>query len=494
VSPLGDVDLEEFRSEGRRLVDWIARYLEGPERFPVLSRLRPGDVREGLPPAPPAHAEPLAAILADVESRIVPGLTHWNHPGFFAYFANSAPAPAILAEMLSTTFNVNAMLWKTSPVATELEVVVLDWLRQMTGLPEGLFGVVQDTASAATLVGLAAAREAVPGLEARRRGLVGQARLRMYASEQAHSSVEKAGIVLGIGQEGLRKIAVDAQFRMDPRALAAAVAEDRAAGWTPFAVTATVGSTSTTSIDPVPEIADLCARERLWLHVDAAYAGSAAVAPELRWLLRGCERADSLVMNPHKWLFVPLDLSAFYTRRPEVVKAAFSLVPDYLRTAEDTVAPNLMDYGVSLGRRFRALKLWMVIRAFGHDGLAARIREHVRLAALFRGWVEADPLFEVSAPAPLSVVCFRWRGEGLAPEEADRANEAILDAVNASGDAFLSPTRLRGRTVMRLAIGNLRTEERHVRRAWERVVASAKDLSTSRAREGGPRSRPGSGE
>jgi aromatic-L-amino-acid decarboxylase len=347
--------------------------------------------------------------------------------------------------------------------------VVLDWLRQMTGLPEGLFGVIQDSASSATLVGLAAAREAVPGLDARRRGLVGQARLRMYASEQAHSSVEKAGIVLGIGQDGLRKIAVDADFRMDPRALAAAIREDRAAGWTPFAVTATVGSTSTTSVDPVPEIADVCADERLWLHVDAAYAGSAAVAPELRWLLRGCERADSLVMNPHKWLFVPVDLSAFYTRRPEIVKAAFSLVPEYLRTTEESVAPNMMDYGVSLGRRFRALKLWMVIRAFGQEGLAARIREHIRLAQVFRSWVEQEPAFEVVAPSPLSVVCFRWRGPGLSAEDADRANEKILDAVNLSGEAYLSHTKLGGRTVIRLAIGNVRTEERHVRKAWDQI-------------------------
>ena len=467
---LGDLDPEELRTHGRQLVDWIARYLEGAERLPVVPRVRPGEVRAALPASPPAQPEALETILADVDRVIVPGLTHWNHPGFFAYFANSATVPAILAEMVATTFNTNAMLWKTGPAATELELTVLDWLRQMTGLPEGMFGVIQDTASAATLVGLAAAREAVPGLDARRRGLVGQARLRMYASDQAHSSVEKAGIVLGIGQDGLRKIPADAGFRMDPRALAEAVRADRAAGWTPFAVTATVGSTSTTSVDPVPEIADVCAHERLWLHVDAAYAGSAAVVPELRWLLRGCERADSLVMNPHKWLFVPLDLSAFYTRHPEIVKSAFSLVPEYLRTAEESVAPNLMDYGVSLGRRFRALKLWMVIRAFGQEGLAARIREHVRLAQVFRAWVEEDPAFEVSAPSPLSVVCFRWREEGLSAEATDAANEKILDAVNLSGEAYLSHTKLGGRTVLRLAIGNVRTEERHVRKAWDAIM------------------------
>jgi aromatic-L-amino-acid decarboxylase len=448
-------------------VDWVARYLSGSEAYPVLSRVRPGQVAASLPFSPPAAPEPLGRILLDVETQIVPGLTHWNHPGFFAYFANSSTAPAILAELLAATFNSNGMLWKTSPAATELEIVVLDWLRQLLGLPKGLFGVIQDTASTATMVALAAAREAVPGLDARRRGLVGQARLRMYASEHAHSSVEKAGVVLGIGQDGFRKIPVDAEFRMDVSALARAVAEDRAAGWTPFAVTATVGTTSTTSVDPVPAIADLCAQEKLWLHVDAAYAGCAAAAPEMRWALAGCERADSLVTNPHKWLFVPLDLSALYTRRPEVMKAAFSLVPDYLRTAEDPVAPNLMDYGVSLGRRFRALKLWAVLRAFGASGIAERIREHVRLARLFRSWVEADPRFEVVAPTPFSVVCFRLREDGAGPEEADRRNEALLEAVNASGEAYLSSTRLLGRTVLRLAIGNIRTEERHVRRAWE---------------------------
>jgi aromatic-L-amino-acid decarboxylase len=463
-------------------VDWVARYLAGAESYPVLSRVRPGEVAAALPRSPPTAPEPLGRILLDVERQIVPGLTHWNHPGFFAYFANSSTAPAILAELLAAAFNSNGMLWKTSPAATELEIVTLDWLRQLLGLPEGLFGVIQDTASTATMVALAAAREAVPGLDARRRGLVGQARLRMYASEHAHSSVEKAGVVLGIGQDGFRKVPVDAEFRMDVPALARAVAEDRAAGFTPFAVTATVGTTSTTSVDPVPEIADVCAREKLWLHVDAAYAGCAAAAPELRWALAGCDRADSLVTNPHKWLFVPLDLSALYTRRPDVLKAAFSLVPDYLRTAEDAIAPNLMDYGVSLGRRFRALKLWAVLRAFGADGIADRIREHVRLARLFRSWVEADARFELSAPAPFSVVCFRARYEGAAPEEVDRRNEALLDAVNASGEAYLSSTRLLGRTVLRLAVGNIRTEERHVRRAWE-LLQQAREVVQQRAHE-----------
>lgn len=472
----GDVDVEEFRRVARRLVDWIADYLADPERYPVLSPLRPGAVREAMPAGPPVQPEALSRILDDVPKTVLPGVTHWNHPGFFAYFPSSASAPGVLGEMLAAALNVNGMLWKTSPAATEMELGVLDWLRQMLGLPEGLFGVIQDTASASTLVALAAAREAVPALEVRRRGLVGQARLRMYASEEAHSSVEKAGIVLGIGQDGCRKIPADAAFRLDVGALRRAVAEDRAAGFTPFAVTATVGTTSTTSIDPVPEIAEVCAGEGLWLHVDAAYGGSAALDPGMRHVLAGAERADSLVVNPHKWMFVPLDLSALYTRRPEVVRAAFSLLPDYLRTGEEAAVPNLMDYGVSLGRRFRALKLWMVLRAFGQAGMAARIREHLRLARLFEEWVENDARFERMAPAPFSVVCFRGRFARLPPAGQDDANQRLLDAVNATGEAYLSHTRVRGRVTLRMAIAHLRTQERHVRRAFELIQGEAAGL------------------
>ena len=461
----------------------MARYLGEPERYPVLSRLKPGELRASLPASPPLRGEPLQAILADVESRIVPGLTHWNHPGFFGYFSISSSVPGILAETLAAAFNVNAMLWRTSPAATELELVALDWLRQLLALPEGLFGVVQDTASASTLVALAAAREAVPGLEARRRGLVGQARLRLYASNQAHSSVEKAAIVLGVGQEGFRAIGVDGEYRMDVAELERAIAEDRAAGFTPFAVVATVGTTSTTSVDPVPAIADVCAREGLWLHVDAAYGSMAGALPEHRHVLDGCERADSIVVNPHKWLFVPIDFSALYTRRPDVMRAAFSLVPDYLRTPEDGVAPNLMDYGVSLGRRFRALKLWMVMRAFGTDGIRERLREPLRLAQVFRAWVEQDGHFEVVAPTPMAVVCFRALFPGRSDEDADRLNSELAEAVNATGEAFLSATRLRGRAALRLAIGNLRTRERHVARAWEllRVAAAERRRASPRA-------------
>jgi aromatic-L-amino-acid decarboxylase len=479
------MDPEAFRAYGHRIIDWIADYLSHPERYPVLAPVEPGQIRRQLPEQPPEEPESMEAILNDVERIIVPGLTHWNHPAFMAYFAITASGPGILGELLCAAFNVNAMLWKTSPAATELEEVVLDWLRQMIGLPPDFRGIIYDTASISSLHAIAAAREVVPGLKAREEGLAGRSdvpRLRLYISEQAHSSVEKGAITLGIGQAGVRQIPVDAEFRLDTAALARAIEEDRAAGWRPFCVVATVGTTSTTSIDPVPAIADICRQHQLWLHVDAAYAGSAAVIPEMRRVLDGCQRADSIVVNPHKWLFTPVDLSAFYCRRFDVLRRAFSLVPEYLRTSEDEAVRNYMDYGVQLGRRFRALKLWMVIRSFGHRGLAARLRQHIELAQEFASWVDADPDFERLAPVPFSTVCFRVRPRDLieqgdeAETYLDKLNEAVLDAVNRSGEAYLSHTRLNGKLTLRIAIGNLRTTKRHVARAWELVKENAAGL------------------
>ena len=380
---------DEFRRHGHKVVDWIADYLANPSRYPVLSQVEPGYLKQALPKTAPDTGEPFEAMLADLDRLIVPGVTHWNHPGFFAYFAISGSAPGILGEMISAALNVNAMLWRTSPSATELEEVTLDWLRRLIGLPDCFSGVIYDTASISTLCAIAAARESVQELPSRRLGLAGspeeprKLHLRMYTSEQSHSSVERAGITLGIGQEGVRKIETDSEFRMNPAALARAIAEDRAAGWRPFCVVATTGTTSTTSVDPVSLIADICERERLWLHVDAAYGGPAAILPEKRWVLDGCERADSIVVNPHKWLFVPVDLSALYCKRMDVLRNAFSIIPEYLRTAVNDEARNFMDYGPQLGRRFRALKFWFVMRYFGADGLAARIREHIRLANQF---------------------------------------------------------------------------------------------------------------
>lgn len=485
AGPLGDFDPETFRRLGYRAVDWIAGYLRDVAGYPVLARVEPGAVRRALPAAPPAAPEPLETILEDVERTLLPGLTHWNHPAFFAYFAITGSVPGILGELLTAAFNVNAMLWRTAPAATELEEVVLDWLRQLLGLAEGFRGVLYDTASIATLCALTAAREAA-GLDIRARGLAGRSEvppLRVYASEHAHSSVDRAAIVLGLGQAGLRRIPADAAYRMDPQALARAVEEDRRAGWLPLAVVATVGTTAATSVDPVPAVAEVAVREGLWLHVDAAYGGAAAILPEHRHVLAGCERADSVVVNPHKWLFTPIDCSALFCRHPEALRQAFSLVPSFLETPEGRAVENYMDYGPQLGRRFRALKLWMVLRAYGAEGLRARIAEHMRLARAFAAWVDADPDWERVAPVIFSTVVFRARPRGWAADDPrlDPLNARLLAAVNATGEAYLSHAVLGGRYVLRLAVGHLRTEERHVRRAWELLRAEALRLGAAPA-------------
>lgn len=466
----------EFASSAEQVVRWIQDYLADAERYPVLARVKPGEVRASLPASPPVEPEPFEAVWEDFQRVVLPGVTHWNHPAFFAYFAITGSAPGVLGELVSAALNVNAMLWRTCPAATELEQVVLDWLRQMLGLPPQ-FGIIMDTASVATLCAVAAARESL-GLEIRTRGMAGRPdlpRLRLYTSEQAHSSVEKAAIVLGLGQEGVRKIPTDEDYRMRPDALEEAIREDLQDGWRPACVVATVGTTSTTSVDPVDRIAEVCERFGVWLHVDAAYGGAAAILPEMRWVLAGCERADSFLVNPHKWLFTPIDCTAFYTRRPEVLRAAFSLVPEYLQTPV-AEAVNFMDYGVQLGRRFRALKLWMVIRMFGVRGLQEALRHHLQLARQFAAWVDASEEFQRVAPTPFSTVCFRHTAPGLGEEEADRFNERLLEEVNATGEAYLSHTVLRGRYVLRLAVGNLRTELRHVRRCWELLQEHARSL------------------
>jgi len=469
----GELDMPEFRQIGYQLVDWIAEYLSRPEQYPVLSRSQPGEVKAQLPGSAPEQPESLAAIVADFEKIIVPGITHWNHPNFFAYFSITGSVPGILAEMLIAALNVNGMLWRTSPAATELEEVTLDWLRQLLGLPADLQGVIMDGASMSSMVAVAAAREAIAGMDVRRQGLAGRTdtpRLRAYISDQTHSSVEKGAIVLGIGQDNVIKIPTDEQFRMIPEALETAVSHDIAAGYRPFFVCATIGTTSTTSIDPVPAIADVAEKYGLWLHVDGAYGGMAAIVPEMRHVLAGVERADSLVTNPHKWLFTPMDLSAFYTRHPDVLKRAFSLLPEYLRNTETdaNAVIDYMDYGVQLGRRFRSLKLWFVLRAYGREGLIARLREHMRLAQQLAKWIDAAPDFERLAPTPFSTVCFRAHPRGLDdPDQLNRLNEELMTAVNATGEIFLSHTKLHGAYTLRLAIGNIRTEETHVRRAWE---------------------------
>jgi aromatic-L-amino-acid decarboxylase len=433
-----------------------------------------------LPEAMPETAEDPEKVWEDFLDIILPGVTHWNHPGFMAYFGITGSGPGVLGEMLSAALDVNGMLWRTCPAATELEVVVLDWLRAGLGLPEGLFGFLTDTASISSLLALAAAREAADP-EIRKRGMAGRDDLqpfRVYASDQAHSSIAKACLTLGFGLDGYCTVPHDAEYRMNVEALRRAIAADRAAGLRPLAVVATVGTTSTTSVDPVAAIAEICAAEGLWLHVDAAYAGSAAMCPEFRWCLEGCEHADSFVFNPHKWLFTPIDASALYTRHPEVFKRAFSLVPEYLTTPVSGQVVDLMDYGVQLGRRFRALKLWWVLRCFGLEGIRDRLRRHIAMARDFADWIDGEPGFERLAPVPFSVVCFRARPQGLEGEELDRFNMELMEHVNASGEVFLSHTKLDDGISLRVAIGNLGTVESDVDRCRELLQEGMACLST----------------
>jgi aromatic-L-amino-acid decarboxylase len=481
LGPLGDMPPAMLRAELHRMADWIADYRETIASRRIVPDVQPGEVAAGLTPAVPEQPDSIAAILRDLDAVVMPGIVHWGHPAFLGYFGSTSNGPALLGEMAAAALNVSAMTWRTSPAATELETTVLAWVREMVGLPASFTGVVYDTASIAVLHALAAARElAVPG--ARTAGLAARPEvrtMRVYASDQAHSSLEKAAIVLGLGESNVVRIPSDAAFRMDVAALRAAIADDRGRGFHPLAVLATVGTTSSASVDPVGEIADLCAAEHLWLHVDAAYGGAIGVLPEGRPLLGGVERADSVVVNPHKWLFVPLDFSALYTRRPEALRAVFSLVPEYLRGDASSGGPavDYMDYGIQLGRRFRALKAWMVFRAFGRTGVAARVREHCRLAAELARRVDEAPCFVLAAPQSMSIVCFRYAPGGRDAAAVDRLNEAVVEAVNASGDAYLTHTRLRGRTVMRVGFGNVLTTTEHLDRAWTRVVAESARLA-----------------
>jgi aromatic-L-amino-acid/L-tryptophan decarboxylase len=426
-----------FRDDAAAVSEWAARYLERVGDYPVLARVEPGEIRAALPQAPPERPEPFSAVLKDLDEILLPGVTHWQHPRYFAYFGITSSEPAILAELLAAALNQVAFLWRTSPASTELELHVLTWLAQLLGLPESWHGHIEDSASTSTLAALMVARH-ITGRSA------------VVCSEHAHSSVEKAAKLLDLE---CRKIAADAAFRMRPDLLAGELERGDVA-----AVVATVGTTSQTAVDPVEAIAERVEAAEAWLHVDAAYAGSSWVCPEFRWAQSGVERADSLVVNPHKWLFVPMDCSALWTRRPDAFRETFSLTPEYLRTSDE--ADSLSDYGPALGRRFRSLKLWAVIRCYGREGLQRLIREHVRLAEEFESWVEAEPGWELCAPRHFSVVCFRR-------DDSDEENEALLERVNDTGELFLSHTRLNGRYVLRLAIGNARTSEADVRHAWD---------------------------
>jgi aromatic-L-amino-acid/L-tryptophan decarboxylase len=477
---LTDMNVEDFRKYGYQVIDWIADYLSHSEKYPVLAQVEPGFLKDMLPEHAPVKGEPMEKLLADIDEKIIQGVTHWNHPAFFAYFSIGSSAPGILGEMYAAAFNVNAMLWRTSPSATELEEITLNWLRQMIGLPETFGGVIYDTASISSLCAIAAAREAVANLNVRENGLYGeQAKLRLYCSEHAHSSIDKAAIILGLGHKSVRKIESDAEFCMKPEALDAAIKEDRENGWLPFCVVATTGTTSTTSVDPVRAIAEISVRENLWLHIDAAYGGTAAILPEMRWILDGAEYANSLVINPHKWMFVPVDLSVLFCRRMDVLRQAFSLVPEYLRTSEQDDVKNFMDYGPQLGRRFRAIKLWFVMRYFGVEGITARIRQHNELAKEFAAWIDDSEDFERLAPVHFSTVCYRACPKDLLNRTElsqaqietalDQLNEQIMERVNGEGKIYISHTKLNGKFTLRLAIGNIRTTLEHIALAWQEL-------------------------
>lgn len=456
-------DVDSFRPVAREAIEWIADYLANSRRYPVTPRMNPGDLIDRLPAHGPETGEPLARLLADFETQILPAITHWNHPRFFNYFSSTGSVPGVLADMLAAALNTNGLNWVATPAVSELEQVALGWLRAWSGLPAAYFGQIFDTASISTLHALAAARE-MADPDSRRHGLT--KRLRVYCSDQAHSSVDKAVIAIGIGLDNLVKIPTDSAFRLQPELLRHAIETDLAAGYTPCAIVATLGTTSTTSVDPIRSIVDLAAPHNVWVHIDAAYAGAALLLPEFQSLAAGAEQAHSYVVNPHKWLFVPVDCSAFYTRFPEILRRAFTVTPEYLRTTADPRAVNLMDYGIPLGRRFRGLKLWFVLRYFGRHGLIAELRRQIELAQRLRRLVAADPRFEVAAPAPFSTVCFR---KCAPPAE----NRWIATEINRSGEFFISQTLLREQFTLRVAVGNLATTEADIDALWERITALA---------------------
>ena len=449
--------VDDFRSAGHETVDWIAEYLANSRSYPVLPSVHPGDLQDALPVSGPESGEPFEAMLRDFDKIVMPAVTHWNHPGFFAYFGCTGSTPAILGEMIAAALNTNGLHWKTSPAVVELEQVTLGWLREWIGLPKEFFGIVYDTASVSSMHAIVCARE-MADPDARENGARGN--LTLYTSDQSHSSIEKGAIAVGLGQKNVRKVPSDSEFRMRTELLREMVERDVSAGKRPCCVVATVGTTSSTSVDNVGEVAEIAEQYDMWLHVDSAYAGGCAMLPECRHLFTGIERAHSFVVNPHKWLLTPIDLSAFYTRRPDILRRAFSLVPEYLRASEDPRAIHLMDYGVPLGHRFRALKFWFVLRYFGREGIERMLRAHISWAKEFAAWVDADSRFQRVAPVPFSVVCFRLKA-------SDDHNRALLERVNASGKVFLSSTVLNDQFVLRVAIGNLGTTRQDVKNCWE---------------------------
>jgi len=502
LSDLSDTAPAEFRKQLHELADWIADFRENIDRLRVAPNDKPGAIREQLSKHAPEKGEPFEKILSDVDNIIVPGMVHWSHPMFLGYFGWTSTAPGLLGEVLTAPLNVNAMTWRTCPAATELETVVIDWLRQWIGLSEQFEGVVYDTASVGVMHALAVAREeAAP--ETRKLGLTDRnlPRLRIYTSDQTHSSAEKAAIALGLGEENVVRIPSDDHFRMDVNSLDQRIAEDRQNGFQPMAVVATVGTTSTASVDPVRDIGDVCRQAKIWLHIDAAYGGGFAMVPQYEWITEGWELADSIVINPHKTVFVPLDFSVLYVRDLARLQRVFSLVPEYLRGDTVEAEKNYMDYGIQLGRRFRALKAWMIWRSLGRAGVVARLREQIHLANLLVEWIKKDQRFELSAQPSMGVVCFRFVGRNPATAEGrssfpagppgapyhplwpneselDKINSDIVERINASGRAYLTQTKLRGRTVMRIGLGNVLTTQEHLRKGWGIIRKTAEASST----------------
>lgn len=462
-----DMPSGEFRDVGKKLIDWSADYLDNLESYDVLPKIKPGEVKAKLPLCAPQKSESFDEIINDLDKIILPGITHWQHPKFMAYFASTASGPGILADLISSSFNVNGMIWRTSPALTELEQTVLVWYQQMLGIPDCFKGIVYDTASVSTLHGVASAREYIQA-GIREKGMSGAPKLRLYCSEHAHNSIDKACLTLGFGLDGIKKISSDKNFAMIPEELEKAIKEDKANGILPACVVATIGTTSSTAVDPVEKIAKICERENIWLHVDMAYAGVTAMLPEMKKYFTGIEKADSIVSNPHKWLFVPIDFSTLYIRKPDVLKRAFSLSAEYLKTAEDPIAENYMDYGIQLGRRFRALKLWFVIRYFGVEGLQDRIREHIRITHQVAKWIDESENFERLAPTYFSTVCFRAIPKSISDEnKLNELNEKLMNEVNATGKVLLSHTKLNGKFTIRLVISGIRQEERHAEEVWK---------------------------
>jgi len=472
------MDSNEFRRYGHEIVEWIARYFENVEQYPVKSRVKPGEVKNALPDMPPSGSEPFDRFMHDFDEIIIPGITHWQSPNFFAYFpANSSP-PSVLAEMLTAALGAQCMLWETSPAAAELEEKMMEWLKVMTGIPPEFEGVIQDSASSATLAALITAREKATGFRSNREGLSDAGKLRIYVSTQTHSSVEKGAGVAGFGRDNLVKVTVGNDFSMDPVALERAIEKDLAGGYIPCCAVATLGTTGTTAVDPLRAIGEICRKHGIWLHVDAALGGTALLLPEMRWMTDGIEYVDSLVFNPHKWMFTNFDCSAYFVRDAASLIRSFEILPEYLKTRTRGEVNDYRDWGIPLGRRFRALKLWAVIRSYGVEQLQSMIREHIRLAKMLEGLISTEKGFELLAPVPLNTVCFRYRPAGMNDEEANHLNEKINHALNDTGKIYLTHTKADGKYVLRMVTAQTNLTETHVLKAWELIREMASALSS----------------